>query len=134
MIWGLLEIDASLFRFPIGGDGMIYAYEIRLRKKRLRKRKIRKCSSAVNLNRITALFISTRNYINPNNLPIYSIITASTSGFSQVCFFNVKYERYLSLSDCRSPPSVLVFHKKNQNGGLENEKNQFAGLLPVLSV
>jgi hypothetical protein len=36
-------------------------------------------------------------------------------------------------SGCRSPPSVLVFFTlKNQNGGLKNEKDKFAGLLPVL--
>ena len=90
---------------------MIYVYEIRLCKKRLRKRKTRKCPSAVNLNRIMALFISTRFYINSGKLRIYTIITTSAPDYRQVRFFNVKYERYLSLLGCRSPPSVLVFKK-----------------------
>src|SRR5690554_6563246 len=109
---------------------IMYFLKIRLWK----KRNIRKCQSAVNLNRITALFISTRNYIYLDNLPIYTTITTGAPSFRQVRFLYVKYKRYMSLFGGRSPPSVLVFHQKNQNGGLENEKNQFARLLPVLSV
>jgi len=48
-----------------------------------------------------------------------------------------KYDSYLFMHSlgCRSPPSVLVFlYPNNQNGGLENEKDQFTGLLRFLSV
>ena len=100
----LWKTKMLLSRFPIkGGYGMIYFLQIRLWKKR-----IRKYQSAVVLNRITALFISTKIYINSNNFPIYCNLIISAPVFRRVCFFNVRYRRYLSLSSGRSPPSVLI--------------------------
>jgi hypothetical protein len=47
-------------------------------------------------------------------------------------------ELFLSDKGClrRMPLSTLCFgfYQNNQNGGLENEKDQFTGLLPVLYI
>lgn len=82
---------------------MRYTYLIRLWKKRKRR-----CQSAVVLNRITALFISTIVYINSVKYTIYTIFIVGAPDFMRVRFFNVRYRRYLSLSSGRSPPSVLI--------------------------
>jgi hypothetical protein len=107
---------------------MIHICLIELWKNRIRKLTYQ---SAVVLNGTTALFISTRFPINP---PLTTPFVASAADFKRLRFFNGKFRRYLALRGGRSPPFVLVFHKKNQNGGLKYEKSQFTGLLPVLSV
>ncbi len=107
---------------------MIYISQIRLWRKQS-KRSISKSQNAAVLNGIVVFFISTRSSTSP---PLFTVFVVGVPDFRQVRFFNVKYRRYLSLFGGRSPPSVLVFLQKNQNGGLTYEKSQFAGLLPVL--
>lgn len=99
---------------------MIYILLLKLRQNQIRKRKIKSCQDAAIHYRIAAFFISTRFYININNLPLFMAFLASVPDLKRVRFFNVKYRRFLSLFGGRSPPSALFMQKQIGGKGYES--------------
>ena len=95
-----------IFHFPRkGGYGMD---QIRLLKKRKRKRRLKCVQSAATHHGIAAFFISTKYYSKKSYSPFFYRLRAelgySASVLRRVRFFYVTYWKYMTCGSGRSPP------------------------------
>lgn len=90
-------------------------------------------SAAIHIERITALFLSTKN-------ALYSLFSVYNDDLCAPAFVLVRFlilgygeQTGSSYPRCRSPPSDFDFaHSKNRNWRITHERNKSAGILPVL--
>ncbi|HBT65761.1 MAG TPA: hypothetical protein DEB10_13975 [Ruminococcaceae bacterium] len=93
--------------------------QIRLLKKRKRKRRLKCVQSAATHHGIAAFFISTKYYSKKSYSPFFYRLRAelgySASGLRRERFFCVTYWEFLTCKNARSPPLILKNQRRSDN-------------------